>query len=275
MISIIVCSKNIKMLSTLKNNISETIGNIQYELITINNSDNKYSIFQAYNEGVRKAKYDILCFMHEDIIFRNNDWGKKVKEVLSDSSIGIVGVIGGCYIGKMSLSWYTPGCCKGHIIQGNSIKGKYTTYSEEFQNNDTSNYVAAVDGLWMCARKELFNTGKLKWDDKTYTGFHLYDFDVCMQAIALGLNNVICKDIEIEHTSIGTKNEAFYDAVLEFHKKWDSHLPIISKGFSLPNDFDETKIMLNEYCTLAKGNFQRIKKLSHWAHKLVSKIIIK
>ena len=66
MISLIICSRTADISDELKQNIATTIG-CEYELCVIDNSRNEYSIFTAYNEGVRRAKGDILCFMHDDI----------------------------------------------------------------------------------------------------------------------------------------------------------------------------------------------------------------
>ena len=77
MISIIICSRNKDIPSELKQNIADTIG-VDYELVVIDNSRNQYSIFSAYNEGVKRAKGDMLCFMHEDVVFKNCNWGERV-----------------------------------------------------------------------------------------------------------------------------------------------------------------------------------------------------
>ena len=68
MISIIICSRKPDISDVLKQNIKETIGT-DYELIVIDNSHNKYSIFSAYNEGLTLASGDVLCYMHEDLFF--------------------------------------------------------------------------------------------------------------------------------------------------------------------------------------------------------------
>ena len=62
MISIIICSRKANVPKELKENIASTIG-CEYELCVIDNSRNEYNIFSAYNEGIRRAKGDILCFM--------------------------------------------------------------------------------------------------------------------------------------------------------------------------------------------------------------------
>ena len=67
MISIIICSRDKSISEELSTNISETI-NHDYELIVIDNSKNKYSIFEAYNSGIKKSKGLYWCFIHDDIL---------------------------------------------------------------------------------------------------------------------------------------------------------------------------------------------------------------
>ena len=60
MISIIICSRTPDISRELKQNIATKIG-CDYELVVIDNSSNGHSIFSAYNEGVEKAKGELLC----------------------------------------------------------------------------------------------------------------------------------------------------------------------------------------------------------------------
>ena len=79
MISIIICSRlNILPIDFL-NNIKDTIG-IEYELIHIDNSEKKYTIFEAYNLGFSMSKFPNLCFMHDDLVFHTQNWGQIVNE---------------------------------------------------------------------------------------------------------------------------------------------------------------------------------------------------
>lgn len=74
MISLIICSRTPTISEELSTNIAETIG-CEYELVVIDNSKNEFSIFSAYNEGVKRSNGDVLCFMHDDILFRTLNWG--------------------------------------------------------------------------------------------------------------------------------------------------------------------------------------------------------
>lgn len=75
------------------NDAKETIG-IEYELIIIDNSQNNHSIFSAYNEGVKRAKYPYLCFMHDDILYLPRLGVKKLIDHFQQEETGIIGVLG-------------------------------------------------------------------------------------------------------------------------------------------------------------------------------------
>jgi hypothetical protein len=63
----------------VQSNIASTIG-AQWEPIIIDNTINAMPITKVYNLGASKAKYDILCFVHEDVFFDTENWGLKVVE---------------------------------------------------------------------------------------------------------------------------------------------------------------------------------------------------
>lgn len=90
MISLIICARTGNVSDTLLNNVESTIG-CDHEWVVIDNSRHQYNIFQAYNIGVARAKGDILCFMHDDILYHTNNWGTKIEDLFMDDSIGQVG----------------------------------------------------------------------------------------------------------------------------------------------------------------------------------------
>lgn len=272
MISIIICSRNKIISPTLSNNIKKSIGNIDYEIIWIDNSTNDYSIFEAYNEGINKAKYEILCFMHEDVLYYTSNWGQLCINELSCSQIGLLGVIGTHYLSPFSTYWIDSGINHGKIIQGYEKKGKHCTKEWNWNNKDKySNNVVAIDGLWMCARKEIFDKG-IKFDNITYKGFHFYDMDISMQVIKKGYKIKIVDNLLIEHTSLSFMNRSFTDNCIKFHKKWRAILPIQSEPISL-NDIKEFELktifnLCNNSIIIREQNHI----LNQPLHKLVSKI---
>ncbi len=245
MISIIICSRNPDISDKLKQNIAKTIG-VEYELIVIDNSKNKYTIFSAYNEGVRRAQYPYLCFMHDDILYHTDNWGIKIIEHFKDEKIGLIGVIGGHYMPKCPASWWSTEYRSGQILQGNSslieYNAKFANHSR-YNNRINSISVAAVDGLWFCIPNELFKN--ISFDEHTYTGFHCYDADICLQVINQAKEVVVVYDILIEHFSAGFESYDFLEERIKWFNKWEKYLPII-KGIEI-SEFDiEDRLCLAE-----------------------------
>ena len=116
MISLIICSRQPDIPQELKDNIALTIG-VEYELVVIDNSKNQYSIFLAYNEGVRRSQYPYLCFMHEDILYHTQEWGKNVVEHFKDEKVGLIGVVGTHFLPDTPCGWYHSMIVSGGCIQ--------------------------------------------------------------------------------------------------------------------------------------------------------------
>ena len=100
MLSIIICSKHKVLPASFLGNIDQTVG-VAYEIVCIDNSENKYSIFSAYNLGVARSQYPFLCLVHEDVYFHTENWGNKVIKHLSEPKTGIVGIAGGNLVSSL------------------------------------------------------------------------------------------------------------------------------------------------------------------------------
>ena len=227
MISIIICSRKADIPEELKQNIAETIG-CEYELCVIDNLRNEYNIFTAYNEGVRRANGDVLCFMHEDVLFHTEGWGKIIINQLADKSIGIIGFAGTHFMPSCPLYWwhspyisqYNLQTDKGITIQNNTVDYFHGQLAD----------VAAVDGLCFFIPRRLF--ADIRFDATTYSGFHAYDMDICMQVITSGLRVCVSRSILVEHfwSEEAIRNEKYakmlYVNMQLFYNKWKDKLPI-------------------------------------------------
>ena len=223
MISCIICSRRPDISAELKENIASTIG-YEYELVVIDNSKSEYSIFSAYNEGVRRAKGDILCFMHEDIWYHTKEWGRIVNDVLRDESIGLVGVIGSQFLPNQMASWWLCGATKGQILQGCTDYQGYYSCSLDGESIQQLTDTVVVDGLWFCMNKALFP--HVQFDEKNYNSYHCYDVDICMQVQNSRKRVVVLPDLLIEHRSLGNVTTSYYNQLQVFYNKWQTNLPM-------------------------------------------------
>jgi len=237
MISVIICSRYELIDSDLKENIEKTIG-VKFELIIINNSQNKYSIFEAYNLGIKQSKGEYLCFIHDDIFIHTNDWGKIISDIFEENNtVGLIGVAGSKVKTKMPSGWWNcPDDQKViNIIQ--HVKNDPEKWEYGFKTNDEKVEVIAVDGVFMAARKDeriFFNT-KLK-------GFHNYDLNFSFEYKKYDYKILVTNQILIEHFSIGNLDEKWIDSTFEIHSIYRKYLPL-----KIDNQFTNKDLQILEF----------------------------
>lgn len=228
MISLIICSTHSDISAELKQNIDTTIG-YDHEYVVIDNSDNRHSIFSAYNEGIRRSKGDILVFMHQDIDYQTINWGGVVAGLLKDNSIGIVGFGGAHFLPSVPMYW-SESPIISEYCKHNDNGRLYDCVATDYMVDGLAD-VAVVDGMCMMARRDVFD--HLAFDEKSYSGFHLYDMDICMQIYQQGLRICVTDKILITHhwseSTMYTKKGA--DALSKnlriFADKWSTQLPVL------------------------------------------------
>jgi hypothetical protein len=220
MISVIVCSRNPKISPLFENNILHTIG-VEYELIHIDNSNNSYSIFQAYNRGIQLSQYPYLCLVHEDVEFHSYKWGVKLIKHLQDERTGIVGVAGCALISPVPGQW-NDFYQSMQIIQSSSERKRKKRILKSHGLTPAPWPVVALDGVILCMRKNL--TEKIKFDEDL-PGFHGYDLDICLQAHQSGYKNLVVNDLLIEHFSNGCFGKEYYQNTFRIFEKWNHILP--------------------------------------------------
>lgn len=220
-VSIIICSRAFNITDRLKSNIEETIG-CSYELIIIDNSQNKYSIFEAYNVGLEKSSSGIICFMHDDIFLHSKNWGATLISLFKENpSYGLIGVAGAKIKTRVPSGWWD---CKGenmlvNIIQcfpdGRKERQHYGFESEAFHE------AVVIDGVFMALRKEV----DVRFNSK-FQGFHGYDLVLCFEVLAREYKIGVTNEILLEHYSIGNLNSSWLNAVNIIHKNYRCLLPL-------------------------------------------------
>ena len=222
MLSIITCSIKPEQLKAFKKNIEDTIG-IPFELIAFDNRVHQYGLCKVYNECARQAKYDFLCFAHEDISFQTYDWGKIIISELSKPDCGVIGFAGASHKSLTISGWHSSAQYdRFNFIQ----QSPQETSPRPHYFNPTKNdfpEVIVLDGFCMFVRRNVWK--KMPFDEKTFTGFHLYDLDFSMQ-IAQKYTNKVCFPIKVIHFSDGNFTDEWLNNSIIFHKKWEKSLPL-------------------------------------------------
>lgn len=250
MISIIICSRSTTIDAKFSQNIEETIG-CAYELIVIDNSENNYSIYEAYNIGIKRAKGDYWCFMHDDILFHTQNWGLEVLRIFeADSKIGLLGVAGAKLKTKMPSGWWNcPSDLKNiNIIQHFPDKEKELEFMG-WQTNNQIEEVAVIDGVFMFAKKDDFI-----FFNEEDSGFHNYDLYLSAIYNKHNFKVVVTNSVLIEHFSYGNLNVKWIESSYDFFKKYKGLFPInksklntvVIKKIELFNGFNFIEKLINE-----------------------------
>jgi hypothetical protein len=242
MISIIICGRDKDISAALRNNIQATIG-VEYEIIVIDNSQHAYSIFEAYNKGVTLSQYEIVCFMHDDLVFESLNWGAIVLHQLEQKQVGAVGVAGTPYYASLPGGWWSGGIICQHI-SGQKDYAYATPINEALP-------VVVVDGLWFCIRKELFKT--ISFDETRFKGFHYYDVDISLQIKNLGLEILSLYNITIKHSS-GKLDPIWLQNALIVQEKWSKQLPFSLIKLTYAQEIKIEYGVLAEYLKAMRAN---------------------
>ena len=226
MISIVVCSRNTIINAGFAQNIADTIG-CGYELICIDNSQNAYSIFEAYNLGIEKSAGELICFLHDDIFLHTNGWGIIVNRIFAQNrEAGLLGVAGSKIKTKMPSGWWN---CPSELKEINILQHTGATTEKwdfGFKNGNLSE-VAAIDGVFIVLRKSIgiaFNS--------VLKGFHNYDLNIAIECKMKGFKIFSTNEILIEHFSNGSINNSWYESTLQLHRIYRKALPLTASDFA-------------------------------------------
>lgn len=232
MISIVICSANEEELAQVSENIGNTVG-VAYEIIAIDNRTAGRGICEVYNEGARRARFDILCFMHEDIELRTAGWGAKVLDIFKQNPrLGLLGIAGGGYKSLAPSSWYNyflqeNGGFYANLVQGYRHTGREETVEYKNPRNEPLSRVACIDGCWMCTRREVVR--QFPFDEQLLKGFHGYDLDFSI-AVNQRYQVAVTFEVLLKHFSEGNFNQTWRAQILKVHKKWPHVLPLNIDG---------------------------------------------
>ena len=197
MISIIICSVNPVLYARICAQYTQLMGAEPFETIGIHDAR---GISEGYNRGLAQSKGDIVLFSHDDIEIWQPDFTARLKRHLQ--RFDVIGVAGtNKLVGPgwhSSAPPYTLGQVT-HPIAGQfqlSFFGAYRQVMGDMQ---------AMDGVLLAFRRPAIE--QIRWDDQTFTGFHLYDMDATYRAFRAGYKLAVAADLPILHMSGGSYDQ--------------------------------------------------------------------
>lgn len=241
MYSIICCSVNPEDAGLMESNIAGTIG-MPFEFIAFDNRKYNDGLCKVYNLCARKARHEFLCFVHEDVRFLTQNWGRLIAGQLQQAGCGVIGFAGSVLKLKRLTGWNT---C------GKDLRANYVQYMRggdhpRCVNPEKNPFspVVTLDGLCLLVRRDVWE--ETLFDEATFQGFHCYDIDFSL-SVARHYTNYVCHTVLVEHYSQGSFSRSWLQGLEALHEKWRSRLPMYVGGF--------TKKELARYDRLGEGYF--------------------
>lgn len=223
MISVLICSVNPDLLNNVTENIKKTIG-VPFEILCADNSTAKKGICQVYNELASKSSFDYLCFLHEDVVLKTDNWGEKIIEIFSkDEKAGLMGIAGSKYKSGYFSGWYTGvkklDCANYFHQYPSGFEHVFLTPSGTKEVEE----VVCVDGVMICTKKEVWQ--KTLFDEKLLRGFHFYDIDFSLR-VAHQYKVIVTYNIDLVHiTTGGDYTNNWVETAILYHQKMKAELP--------------------------------------------------
>lgn len=163
---------------------------------------------QILESASEQADCEAVVLLHDDTYILDPNFRAKILSAFrSDPSLGIVGVVGASRI--PSLAWWESAAKVGEVYESRGF----------IDFGSPRGPVDVVDGLLMVLGRNVFT--RIRFDERTFPGFHGYDIDYCLQVRAAGFS---CRVIpmEILHKTkggLGNQDE-FLRASLAMAAKW-------------------------------------------------------
>lgn len=200
MISIIFCSIDQTKAEKIKRQYLDMLGEEPHEIIIIQDA---ISLAEAYNRGLNQAKGDIFVLSHDDIEFlQPSTWLSKIKGHLS--SFDLIGLAGTTKLISPAWAQAGPPNTFGQVAEINSNGEPYRVLIFGIPLSVVPD-IQAVDGLFMAFKKDV--AAKIRFDEKSFSGFHCYDIDFSFSAYKAGFRLGVAIDIPVLHASQGKFDE--------------------------------------------------------------------
>ncbi len=212
MTSFIICSIDAAKFKAVTQNITERMGSEPSEIIGIHDARN---LCEGYNRGVAHARGETIVFCHDDIEILTPDFAGRLRGHMEQFDVaGVAGterVIGGLW------SYAGPPYLFGQIAHPTMTGGGYEVDIFSVPRRAIGN-IAGLDGVFIAVRRAVLD--KVRFDEKTFDAWHLYDLDFTFAAHLAGFRLAVMADIQLIHQSAGNVKGTWKQYMRLFNRKY-------------------------------------------------------
>lgn len=145
------------------------------------------SMTSGYNEGMASTDAKYKIYMHQDVFILNQNFLHDILTIFeSDSSIGMIGMVGYPVVSQSGFMWHERRFGATPLYGGNHAypNADCSAYRYSFAKDGIED-VALIDGLMMITSQDL------PWDDVTLKDWDFYDAFQSMNFLLNGYRVVV------------------------------------------------------------------------------------
>jgi GT2 family glycosyltransferase len=215
--SVVICSIDRGKYDQVTALYGQLLEGTRYEIIGIHDAR---SLAEGYNRGTRNARGDLLIFSHDDIDIASTDLpGALARAAARLDVIGVAGT-------SKTVNAYWPAA--GHpwlhgwvSIPDTAGPGCYVhVYGVDAAITPG---LQALDGMFFAVKRAVLD--KIRFDEGTFDGFHVYDVDFSFSANHAGFQVGTSAEIAVIHASRGNYGPAWDVYRARFAEKHRDRLP--------------------------------------------------
>lgn len=203
--------------------IKKNIG-CKFDVMPIYNSGSM-SLTKTYNKIWETYPFDesyIFVFIHHDIHFKTNGWGKTLLNLFNNNpDTHIVGVAGTDCMYKHGVWWldykgdFNQTDLWGKVWHTDGKKNWKSDFTTVNKKCDKIQPVVALDGVLLA-----FDPDQCEQFDEDFDSFHFYDISFCTRNKLANKNIFVTETIQILHESEGPIGEEWDKNRLKYLEKY-------------------------------------------------------
>ncbi|MDR1661401.1 MAG: glycosyltransferase family protein [Azoarcus sp.] len=194
--SVILCSIDAYKFAQASACYSRLLSGLPFEIIGIHDA---LSLAEGYNRGLRQCRGEIVVFSHDDVLFLDRQFARKIGERMQRWDV--LGFAGSTLMTNPP-TWFRANWpyLRGAVCHWSRMKPDrlvFTIYGAGAW--PVTDGIQTLDGLCLIARREV--AASIGFDDETFDGWHLYDCDFSFAASLAGYKVGVCCDLPYIHAS--------------------------------------------------------------------------
>jgi len=221
-IAVVVCSrKTTEENKDFIEHIKNTCG-CDTHVYLIHNPDG-VSLSKIYADMIVNSEIDsdVIVFIHDDIEFLREGWGKEVLRLFNEhTDYGIIGVAGSAQFDEKG-AWWNYDKKFGQVLHRSNGKSWLTAFSPLLDKDLQE--VVVIDGLFMAVHRRRLAENF----SRELEGFDFYDIHFCLANFFEKKSKIgVTTNIRLAHNSIGQLKDSWYKNREIINKKFGNKFPI-------------------------------------------------